>query len=88
MKFLKHGLDIDMAMEKFDACLSIIDEQQMAFFDKSFLGLRMSEPGLHLHAEVWINQIFSFCGLSSMISISGMICKFRSMYLDLSIKEV
>lgn len=28
MKFLKHGLGIDMAMEKFDACLSIIDEQQ------------------------------------------------------------
>jgi transposase len=28
MKFLKHGLGIDMAMEKFDVCLSIIDEQQ------------------------------------------------------------
>lgn len=28
MKFLKHGLGIDMAMEKFDACLSIINEQQ------------------------------------------------------------
>ena len=28
MKFLKQGLGIDMAMEKFDACLSIIDEQQ------------------------------------------------------------
>lgn len=28
MKFLKHGLGIDMAMENFDACPSIIDEQQ------------------------------------------------------------
>ena len=28
MKFLKYGLGIDIAMEKFDACLSIIDQQQ------------------------------------------------------------
>jgi transposase len=28
MKFLKYGLGIDVSMEKFDACLSIIDEQQ------------------------------------------------------------
>ena len=28
MKFLKYGLGIDIAMEKFDVCLSIIDEQQ------------------------------------------------------------
>ena len=28
MKFLKYGLGIDMAMEKFDVCLSIIDNQQ------------------------------------------------------------
>ncbi len=28
MEFLKYGLGIDMAMEKFDVCLSIIDKQQ------------------------------------------------------------
>ena len=28
MEFLKYGLGIDMAMEKFDACISIIDKQQ------------------------------------------------------------
>jgi transposase len=28
MEFLKYGLGIDMAMEKFDACISIIDQQQ------------------------------------------------------------
>lgn len=28
MKLLKHGIGIDMAMEKFDACLSSINEQQ------------------------------------------------------------
>ncbi len=28
MEFLKYGLGIDMAMEKFDVCLSIIDRQQ------------------------------------------------------------
>ncbi len=28
MEFLKYGLGIDMAMEKFDACVSIIDKQQ------------------------------------------------------------
>ncbi len=28
MEFLKYGLGIDMAMEKFDACISIIDKLQ------------------------------------------------------------
>lgn len=28
MDFLKYGLGIDMAMEKFDACISVIDKQQ------------------------------------------------------------